>query len=46
MQSLMSEVARLLSLPGMDPDRARKIQSLTEELLVRSEQEFKAIPVG
>ena len=38
MNSLMLEIARLLATPGMDPDRAQKIQSLTEELLVRTEQ--------
>jgi hypothetical protein len=38
MITLMSEIARLLAMPGMDPDRAQKLQSLTAELLVLSEQ--------
>jgi hypothetical protein len=51
MQSLMLEIGRLLSLPGVTPDRVRKIKSLIEELLVRSEQnggsrESNAIPAG
>jgi hypothetical protein len=37
MQSLMSEIARLLSIPGIDPDRVQKLQSLTEELLSQTE---------
>ena len=39
MITLMSEIARLLSLPGVDPDRVQKLQSLTDELLARSEQD-------
>jgi hypothetical protein len=39
MQSLMSEIHRLLSLPGMDPDRACKIKSLVEQLELLSQTE-------
>jgi hypothetical protein len=38
-QTLMIELHRLLSLPGVDLDRVRKIESLSKELLVRSETE-------